>query len=79
MAHLALFGSAARGAATPASDVDVIVDSPDGEAFGLFKLARIADSLEKVLQCRVDVISRKGLNHATDLRNRISPDIVDVF
>ena len=61
IAHVSLFGSVARDAADELSDVDVIVDTEDGQAPGLFALSRINTQLEKILGRRVDVISRRGL------------------
>jgi hypothetical protein len=79
VAHLSLFGSAARDAMKPTSDVDVIVDTEDGEAFGLFKLFGIADELESVLKRKIDIVSRRGLGNAPAMSARIAPDVVHVF
>lgn len=78
VAHLSLFGSVARGASA-ANDIDVVIDTEQGEAFGLFRLARIADELERLLAKPVDVISRRGLDNAPGLRSRISRDLIHVF
>ena len=77
--HLTLFGSVARDKAGEGSDLDVVVDGPNGEALGLFRLARVADRLESILNRPVDVISRRGLEHAQSLKRRIAGDMVDVF
>jgi predicted nucleotidyltransferase len=79
VAHLSLFGSVARGAAKPSSDVDVIVDSPDGSAFGLLRLARISRELETLLDRKIDLLSQRGLNNAPKLQQRIAADVVNVF
>jgi hypothetical protein len=79
VAHLSVFGSVARDTAEEASDVDVVVDSPDGSPLGLFRLARVAEALERILDRPVDVISRAGLNHASAMRRLIAADIVDAF
>jgi uncharacterized protein len=76
---LALYGSTARDTARENSDVDVVVDAPDGRPLGLFRLARVAEELERIFDRRVDVISRAGLNHAIELRTRIAVDLIDVF
>ena len=78
-AHLSLFGSVARDQAGDDSDVDIIVDSIDGQPLGLFRLARISDALERLLARPVDLISRSGLNHAQRLKQRVAGDLVDVF
>lgn len=77
--HLCLFGSMARDEAASDSDVDIVVDTADGSPLGLFRLARISDALESLLERPVDVISRRGLAHATNLTARVTPDLVDVF
>jgi prevent-host-death family protein len=77
--HVALFGSIARDQADEMSDVDVIVDTTDGRAPGLFALSRINEQLERILGRPVDVISRRGLDHAKKLKKRIAADMIDVF
>jgi len=79
VAHLSLYGSVARDQADEQSDVDVIVDTSDGQAPGLFLLARITDELERILGRPVDVISRRGLDHAKALKRRVAFSLVDVF
>jgi predicted nucleotidyltransferase len=79
VARLALFGSIARNDIRPSSDIDVIVDSPDGEAFGMIRLLRTADELEGLLDRKVDIFSQRGVNNAPDFRARISSDLIDVF
>jgi predicted nucleotidyltransferase len=77
--HVALFGSVARDQADELSDVDIIVDTADGRAPGLFALSRINDQLERILGRPVDVISRRGLEHTKQLKKRVAPDMIDVF
>lgn len=77
--HVALFGSVARDQADEMSDVDVVVDTADGRAPGLFALARINDQLERILGRPVDVISRRGLDHTKQLKKRVAADMIDVF
>lgn len=79
VAHAYLFGSVARDQADNQSDIDVIVDPVDGQAPGLFALARITEALEHALGRPVDVISRRGLEHTTHLKRRVADDLVDVF
>ena len=62
---LAVFGSVARGEATPESDVDFLV-----EFTGSATLARYMDLkllLEKLFKRRVDLVTRKAL------RSRLQP------
>ena len=79
VAHLSLFGSAARDALKPTSDVDVIVDTEDGEAFGLFRLFDISEKLQSLLNRKIEVYSQAGINNAPDFQSRIQPDLVNVF
>jgi predicted nucleotidyltransferase len=79
VSKLFLYGSFARDAAGDGSDVDLVVDTPDGTAPGLFQLARISDVLERILQRPVDVISKRGLDHTKMLKRRLSSELLDVF
>lgn len=79
VAHVYLFGSVARDAADAGSDVDVVVDGEDGAPLGLFRLARIADELERILGRPVDVVSKAGLTHAAALERRVRADLVHAF
>ncbi len=56
---LALFGSVARGAETPDSDVDVLVDLEGPR--GLLAFMRVKVFLEDLLHRKVDVVTRSGL------------------
>jgi uncharacterized protein len=77
--HVALFGSVARDQADELSDVDIVVDTADGSAPGLFALSRIREQLERILGRPVDVISRRGLDHTNQLKTRVAADMIDVF
>ena len=66
---LALFGSVVRDEATPASDVDLLVEF-DGRPVGLFHLSRTQHFLESILGvARVDLVLRDGVKPA--LKERI--------
>ncbi len=66
---LALFGSVVRDEATPASDVDLLVEF-DGRPMGLFHLSRTQHYLESILGvARVDLVLRDGIKPA--LKERI--------
>lgn len=77
--HAYLFGSVARDTAAPESDIDVVVDAEGGEPLGLFRLARVADELERILERPIDVISKAGLVHTVGLQRRVTPDLVNAF
>ena len=57
--NLAVFGSVARDQAKPGSDVDLLVDLPDGAS--LFDRAELKSALEVLLLSRVDLIWRRNL------------------
>lgn len=55
-----VFGSRARGEATPASDLDVLVDLEPGR--DLLDLVAIKQDLEALLGCPVDVVTPSALS-----------------
>ena len=57
--RLALFGSVARNEAGPNSDVDVLVEFDGDITFKRY--AKLYDVLEKILPCRVDLVTEGGL------------------
>jgi predicted nucleotidyltransferase len=67
-----VFGSVARGEATPASDVDLLVDFD--RPIGLFHFFRAQRRLEEILGCRVDLVMRAAVR--PQLRERIFREAV---
>ena len=59
VASLELFGSTARGEARPDSDVDLLVAFD--ERVGLLHFVGVKKSLEEILGCTVDLVTRGGL------------------
>ena len=63
-----VFGSVARGTATEASDVDLLIDVPAGT--GLIRVEQIAEAVAEVTPWPVDVItsgaSRRRMAHVLD-------------
>lgn len=57
---LYLFGSAARGEATPRSDVDILVEF-SSRRIGIFEFVRLKEFLESILGRRVDLVTRDAL------------------
>ena len=55
--HLDVFGSVARGDATPESDVDVIVTPREDTPYSLFNLSATGSYLEGALARKVDVVT----------------------
>lgn len=57
--NLRVFGSVARGEDTPGSDVDLLVDLPDGT--GLFALLALEERLQQILKVPVDLATASSL------------------
>jgi predicted nucleotidyltransferase len=73
---LYLFGSAARGEATNASDVDLFIDY-DPECFSFVELIRLRERLSHVLGRPADLTTREGLHPL--LRPDIEAEAIKVF
>jgi len=70
--NLRLFGSVARGEADEASDVDLLVElEPDRS---LLDLGGFLSDLEDLLQCKVDVVTERGLKNR--IRERVLQEAV---
>ncbi|NOT14029.1 MAG: nucleotidyltransferase family protein [Methylotenera sp.] len=72
--RLALFGSTARGTATPNSDIDVLVGF-DGVATSQ-RYFGVQFYLEDLLGCNVDLVTEKALRH--ELRPYVEHEAIDV-
>lgn len=59
--ELSIFGSLARGDATEASDVDVLVDYEPGAPLSFFRVCELRYRIEDLLGARVDVVTTGGL------------------
>jgi predicted nucleotidyltransferase len=75
--RLALFGSLARGEASAASDVDVLIEVAPDRPFSLWALGEARVRLGEILGRDVDVLIAEDLG--PELRQRIAPDLVAVF
>jgi predicted nucleotidyltransferase len=76
--HVDVFGSVARGDATPKSDVDLILTPNANERFTLLNLSWAADQLEAVLGRKVDAVTRRTVEESTQLRGALE-DAVRAF
>lgn len=70
--NLAVFGSVARDEASGDSDVDLLVDLPDGVS--LFHRSELKQALEDLLQQPVDLIRRRNLKPS--MRERVEAEAV---
>ena len=59
--HLSLFGSMARGAAQPGSDVDLLLELDSRRKIDLLDYAGIVAAIQELLPQRVDVARRDKL------------------
>ena len=69
---LGVFGSVARGEDRPDSNIDLLVELPDG--MGLFAVARVQNELEELLGSPVDLIPEAGLKSGE--RPSVEADLV---
>lgn len=60
VSRLRVFGSAARGALGPDSDIDLLVDFESPKGF--FELLRLEDELEAFFSRPVDLLTEPGLS-----------------
>jgi hypothetical protein len=59
--HLRLFGSVARGEASPSSDVDLMVDLDASKKFSLLDMSSLENRLSDILEVRVDLALSKSM------------------
>lgn len=71
LAAVYLFGSYARGDATEASDVDLLVDLTGTEIDSLFKLGGLYSDLEDALETSIDLVTTDSLTGAADHRSQL--------
>lgn len=72
--NLRLFGSVARGEASPDSDVDFLVEMAAGRS--LLDHTALWQDLEELLDCKVDVVSEKALHR--HIRGRVLEEAVEL-
>ena len=70
--NVRLFGSVARGEADEQSDVDILVELEPEKS--LFDLGGLLMDLERLLGCRVDVVTVRGLKKR--IRQRVLSEAV---
>ena len=70
--RIRVFGSVARGEASPGSDIDFLVDVEPGRS--LFDLGGLLMDLQDLLGCPVEVVTEKGLR--ARIRDRVLREAV---
>jgi predicted nucleotidyltransferase len=73
----ALFGSTARGANQPDSDIDILVEFDPDAHVGVFEYVGVKDYIASLFPGRVDVVDREGLK--PHLRQSAIRDAVYAF
>lgn len=73
----ALFGSVARGTATEASDIDILVDIDKAGNVGVFEYVGIVQYIKSLFAQTVDVANRESLK--AGLRPQIEQEAIYAF
>jgi len=74
VSSISIFGSVARDEASEGSDVDVLVTFDRSP--GMFQFLRLKEFLEKILSCRVDLVTKNALKK--QLSDRILKEAIRV-
>lgn len=72
--NVRIFGSVARGEADASSDVDFLVEMEPGRS--LFDLGGLLMDLQELLNCKVDVVTEKGLRER--IRERVLKEAISL-
>jgi hypothetical protein len=72
-----VFGSVARGDASPDSDVDILADLDESKRFTLVTLGRLESHLSDLLGVKVDLSSPDWMREP--IRERVLREAVRVF
>lgn len=76
---LRMFGSAAVGRETPASDVDLLVDFTPGQAPGAFEFVDLREALPQVFEGRPVDLAFAGILDNPYRRRAIEPQLRPLF
>jgi uncharacterized protein len=77
IAHVAVFGSRARGDNDPQSDLDLLLDLREGASFSLLDLVRVEAILSEATGLPANVFLRRSLDRK--FFESIKPDVRVVF
>ena len=75
IAYAGVFGSVARGQGGPRSDVDILMRL--GRPMGMVEYRDLIQSLEDVLQKKVDLVTDQSLNR--HVRPYVAPDLTTIY
>ena len=77
VAHLALFGSRARGDHRPDSDIDLLVEPSADTQFSILDLIGAQHVVEDITGLRANALMRRSLD--ARFREAIAPEVVEIF
>ena len=77
VAHLALYGSRARGDANARSDLDVLIETVPGRRFSLLNLSGVGLAIEDAVGIPSQITLRRSLD--PKFAARIRDDLIEVF
>ena len=77
VAHLSVFGSRARGDASPASDLDILIDTIPGQRFSLLNLSGVGLLIEDAVGIQSQIVLRRSI--PAEFAAQIRDDLVEVF
>ena len=77
VAHIAVFGSRARGDARPDSDVDLLLEVPQGSLFSILDLVGVESLVADSTGLTANIFMKRGLDRA--FSESIKADIRQVF
>jgi predicted nucleotidyltransferase len=75
--HAGIFGSVARGEASPESDLDVLVVLDDSKVVTIYDYCGVRLAISDLFGGKADVVERKALRPR--LKDRIIAEVVDAF
>jgi uncharacterized protein len=77
VAHVAVFGSRARGDCKPQSDLDLLLEIREGKSFSLFDLVGVEAILSEATGFSANVFLRRSLDRS--FYDSIKQDVLEVF
>jgi len=66
IAQIALFGSVLRPDFRPDSDLDLLLEFHSGQEPSYFQLVKLQDTLERLFERKVDLVTRNGLKNSVN-------------
>jgi predicted nucleotidyltransferase len=72
-----VFGSVARSAAGPGSDIDILVEFAPGQPRDIYAYVGIQRRVAGLFPGRVDMVDRGALRH--QLHDAVTRDLLDAF